>query len=1193
MPPSPLHGSSNSSFYFSTDPVAELDHLEDNDVNGGDVAQSSKDNTNRSLQQDQLPTRPHSPPNDILHSSNHSVDNNIIYTTFTETVETGSSHSGGGNGIRITKPDSTNNMDDSTSTSSATMQQQQQQQQSSESGYHHIGYGKQPAVPKPTQTSLLPPVTHHHHHHHLPMSTMPSPTTPPPTPTPTGTSSNRFGLSSIRRRQQNQKLHNQLDSSSKPLQKQPQKQSHRQEKQQQQQKSLPSPSTQIQGMNLQEEQPTSSSARRAQRHRKATKEYQCMVDRYYYQLTNGCGNSDCSNRFCASARGGILQLHSQAALSLSMVLASSSAPTAKLCLKSNQCDVNIGGNNTINTGLSQQQEEEATTDIDMSYSSTTIPFLQSLQTSPLFTRFFGNQSLPLQSTPSTTIPTQSNASDTCTYRQLEQEEKGEDVVDRLMHSVSSGGDYHEESLDLIRWLFRHWEAIGNAFLDTSSLEEEHCRVNIIKVLALYVALGKNESRSLSSQRGVSESFEVLLDRININIVSTMVDEFVMVEWARSIFCLTVWIAWHEDNNNNYTQIWPSILTQKFIKVISRLFDPTMQQCRIQYLVLETLSRLNSPIMKSMVDHLHNYLIDHFHVGPYRHGSNDTVVMAVKTLFVFYQANNFKPRAPIVPCDSFVNETLCNKLNIKDEYRIWKRVLAYGEGRPSASTLAALRHRQMTTATVTATTTTKPHRRQTSTTNLFNDQQRRSRLFLTPNFSSILLPYPFVNEYQFSWFSYAFLLTPAVKRKVLLMDCMSSMSMEYEDACVNHTLLVQAQRLLSSDAPQMVRSLEHHLKSAICPYLLLEIRRQHFVNDTIQQVTRKWSDLKKPLKVKFVDGGEEGVDQGGVQKEFFGVLFEHLLDKDMGLFLYDDATRLYWFRPCLTPDVRSYEMFGVLLGLSIYNGVILNVPFPGVFWKILCATSEQNVEDQLAELFTLDDLKQGWPQLAHGLEQLLIWSEENNNMTVEDVFAQNYELSFATFEEGLQTVPLIENGDSIPVTSSNRDQYVRDYCIYYMYQLQRDAILALRRGVWCVIGSEALESVIFPHELEMITCGWEQQDSSLSSSLDMKELEKVTGYDDGYHIDHPVIQHFWTIVHRDLTPVQKRKLLYFVTASDRVPVGGLKELTFVVQRNGPDSDRLPTALTCFSRLLLPEYASYEKLRDRLITSIENAKGFGLV
>ena len=74
---------------------------------------------------------------------------------------------------------------------------------------------------------------------------------------------------------------------------------------------------------------------------------------------------------------------------------------------------------------------------------------------------------------------------------------------------------------------------------------------------------------------------------------------------------------------------------------------------------------------------------------------------------------------------------------------------------------------------------------------------------------------------------------------------------------------------------------------------------------------------------------------------------------------------------------------------------------------------------------------------------------------------------------------------------------------------------------------------------------------------------------------------------------KRKLLIFVTASDRIPLNGLKSLTFVIQRNGPDSDRLPTALTCFGRLLLPEYATEEKLRSRLITAIENAAGFGLV
>lgn len=48
----------------------------------------------------------------------------------------------------------------------------------------------------------------------------------------------------------------------------------------------------------------------------------------------------------------------------------------------------------------------------------------------------------------------------------------------------------------------------------------------------------------------------------------------------------------------------------------------------------------------------------------------------------------------------------------------------------------------------------------------------------------------------------------------------------------------------------------------------------------------------------------------------------------------------------------------------------------------------------------------------------------------------------------------------------------------------------------------------------------------------------------------------------------------------------------MQRAGPDSDKLPTAHTCFNALLLPEYGSRDKLRSKLLTAIQNAQGFGL-
>ena len=47
--------------------------------------------------------------------------------------------------------------------------------------------------------------------------------------------------------------------------------------------------------------------------------------------------------------------------------------------------------------------------------------------------------------------------------------------------------------------------------------------------------------------------------------------------------------------------------------------------------------------------------------------------------------------------------------------------------------------------------------------------------------------------------------------------------------------------------------------------------------------------------------------------------------------------------------------------------------------------------------------------------------------------------------------------------------------------------------------------------------------------------------------------FWKIV-REFDETQKKQLLAFVTGSDRIPLGGLAKLKFIIVKNGPDSDR---------------------------------------
>ena len=121
------------------------------------------------------------------------------------------------------------------------------------------------------------------------------------------------------------------------------------------------------------------------------------------------------------------------------------------------------------------------------------------------------------------------------------------------------------------------------------------------------------------------------------------------------------------------------------------------------------------------------------------------------------------------------------------------------------------------------------------------------------------------------------------------------------------------------------------------------------------------------------------------------------------------------------------------------------------------------------------------------------------------------------------------------------------------------------------------------ELELLICGLPH--------LDFRDLEKVARYDGGYTAEHPTVRNFWSVIH-SLPMTDKKKFLAFATGCDRAPVGGLSKLPLLIQRSGPDSNRLPSSHTCFNVLLLPDYCSREKLQERLIVAIQDTQGFGL-
>jgi len=69
-----------------------------------------------------------------------------------------------------------------------------------------------------------------------------------------------------------------------------------------------------------------------------------------------------------------------------------------------------------------------------------------------------------------------------------------------------------------------------------------------------------------------------------------------------------------------------------------------------------------------------------------------------------------------------------------------------------------------------------------------------------------------------------------------------------------------------------------------PYLVLDIRRDHIVRDAIVQVDlADVSDMHKQLRIQFA--GEEAVDEGGVQKEFFQLLMKSMFKEDYGRIIH--------------------------------------------------------------------------------------------------------------------------------------------------------------------------------------------------------------------------------------------------------------------------------------------------------------------
>ncbi|XP_036049832.1 E3 ubiquitin-protein ligase NEDD4 isoform X1 [Onychomys torridus] len=352
---------------------------------------------------------------------------------------------------------------------------------------------------------------------------------------------------------------------------------------------------------------------------------------------------------------------------------------------------------------------------------------------------------------------------------------------------------------------------------------------------------------------------------------------------------------------------------------------------------------------------------------------------------------------------------------------------------------------------------------------------------------------------------------------------------------------------------------------------MKLRRANVLEDSYRRImgVKRADFLKARLWIEF--DGEKGLDYGGVAREWFFLISKEMFNPYYGLFEYS-ATDNYTLQInpnsglCNEDHLSYFKFIGRVAGMAVYHGKLLDGFFIRPFYKMM-----------LQKMITLHDMESVDSEYYSSLR----WILENDPTELDLRFIIDEELFGQTHQHELKT-----GGSEIVVTNKNKKEYIYLVIQWRFVNRIQKQMAAFKEGFFELIPQDLIK-IFDENELELLMCGL--------GDVDVSDWKDHTKYKNGYSANHQVIQWFWKAVL--MMDSEKRiRLLQFVTGTSRVPMNGFAEL---YGSNGPQSftveqwgtpDKLPRAHTCFNRLDLPPYESFEELSDKLQMAVENTQGF---
>ncbi|CAB3244315.1 unnamed protein product [Arctia plantaginis] len=352
---------------------------------------------------------------------------------------------------------------------------------------------------------------------------------------------------------------------------------------------------------------------------------------------------------------------------------------------------------------------------------------------------------------------------------------------------------------------------------------------------------------------------------------------------------------------------------------------------------------------------------------------------------------------------------------------------------------------------------------------------------------------------------------------------------------------------------------------------IKVRRNSILEDSYRIISSvsRLDLLKTKLWVEFES--EVGLDYGGLAREWFFLLSKEMFNPYYGLFEYsamDNYT--LQINPnsglCNEEHLSYFKFIGRVAGMAVYHGKLLDAFFIRPFYKMM-----------LSKPIELQDMESVDLEYYNSL----MWIKEND--------PSDLDLTFALDEEQFgKTIPreLKAGGANVPVDNENKDEYIKLVIQWRFVKRVEEQMFAFLDGLSALVPLSLLK-IFDEHELELLLCGIQH--------IDVRDWRANSLYKGDYHANHIVVQWFWRVV-LSFSNEMRSRLLQFVTGTSRVPMNGFKELygsngpqLFTIEKWG-SPDNYPRAHTCFNRIDLPPYESYQQLREKLIKAIEGSQGF---